>query len=126
MFCKMFYKEMQRIQVFEQKTGIDVNGKSFLQNRVPEKRREAAKDLGSSLQQLVSVRTIETPHAAVAGDGAHALILGVFQSTPWASWQQIAAQSLLDYWQARLGRQLLASPEAQDPTQQGPEEIMRC
>lgn len=48
MFCK-FDKEMQRVQVFERKTGIDVNGKSFLQNKVPEKRREAANDLGSSL-----------------------------------------------------------------------------
>ena len=44
--------------MFEQKTGIDVNAKSFLQ------RRETAKDLGD-----VSVRTGETPYAAVAGDG---------------------------------------------------------
>lgn len=41
---EIFYKEMQK--AFEQKTGIDVNVKSFLQNRVPERRREVAKALG--------------------------------------------------------------------------------
>ena len=43
---EVFYREMQKI--FEQKTGIDVNVKSFLQNRVPERRREVAKDLEKS------------------------------------------------------------------------------
>ena len=43
---EIFYREMQK--VFEQKTGIDVNVKSFLQSRVPERRREVAKDLEKS------------------------------------------------------------------------------
>lgn len=43
---EIFYKEMQKM--FEQKTGVDVNVKSFLQNRVPERRREIAKALGKS------------------------------------------------------------------------------
>ena len=41
-----FYREMQKI--FEQKTGIDVNVKSFLQLRVPARRREVANDLEKS------------------------------------------------------------------------------
>ena len=41
-----FYREMQKI--IEQKTGIDVNVKSFLQSRVPERRKEVAKDLEKS------------------------------------------------------------------------------
>ena len=44
---EMFYKERQRM--FEQKTGINVSIKSFLQTRVRQRRREAAKDLGDSL-----------------------------------------------------------------------------
>ena len=43
---KKFYKDMQRL--FEQETGIDVNVKSLLYDRVTERRREAANDLGMS------------------------------------------------------------------------------
>ena len=35
-------------KIFEQKTSIDVNVKSFLQSRVPERRKGVAKDLEKS------------------------------------------------------------------------------
>ena len=35
---EMFYKDVQRM--FERKTSVDVNVKSFLQNRVTERKRE--------------------------------------------------------------------------------------